>query len=98
MLVRQFPHTAPLLCFYVSAITPAERPFQSVTLRVFKDNEKLLEAEAPPEQLASAQKTEAGDAISGDKWYALTLNCTPIILCSMARASFESGYKPSRRN
>lgn len=56
LLAPQFPYTVPKLCLYISVLTPAEKPFQRLKLRVFKDEESLLEAEGPKELTAVPER------------------------------------------
>jgi hypothetical protein len=51
MLVNVFPVIFPKLCMQVRACTPATRPFQQLVIRVFKDDQVILEVPTSPESL-----------------------------------------------
>lgn len=54
MYVNKFPATLPKLALSVIVITPADKPFLSMTLRVFKDSEILQEIMLDDEQIKEA--------------------------------------------
>lgn len=54
MYVRAFPITLARLCIVVKVVTPVELPFESLGLRVLKDDEILQEVTVGDEDLASA--------------------------------------------
>jgi len=51
LLVPEFPVTLPKLCLFVKILTPAEKPFRSLDLRVLKDAETIQEITLGEEQL-----------------------------------------------
>lgn len=52
LLVPAFPVTLPKLCLVIKVLTPAEKPFARLTLRVLKDNEVLIEGNLDETQLS----------------------------------------------
>ncbi len=53
LLVPAFPVALPKLCLFVNIVTPAEKPFRSLGLRVLKDGETMREIASDEEQLAA---------------------------------------------
>jgi hypothetical protein len=51
MLVAEFPVTLPKLCAHVRLITPAEQPFKDVKFIILRDDDVLLEAEMPTQEV-----------------------------------------------
>jgi len=52
LLVPSFPITLPKLCLSIKIITPAERPFLKVAIRILKDDEVMAEAALDDAMLA----------------------------------------------
>jgi hypothetical protein len=52
MLVQGFPYVAPKLCVAVWAITPPEKPFKALTLRLLFGDNVLVEHSLPIEYAA----------------------------------------------
>lgn len=70
LFVPEVPITIPKLCIFLSVVTPASNPFQSLTVRVLKDEEVLLEAKIPEESLSQSLKDQPAEIASipaGDK-------------------------------
>ena len=51
LYVPEIPIILPKLCFWISAHTTAGDPFKSLTFRVLKDTETILEAVVPKEDV-----------------------------------------------
>lgn len=51
MLVQSFPINLPSLSVVITCVTPADRPFQKLKIRVLKDDEELITEEVPVEAL-----------------------------------------------
>jgi len=54
LFVTSFPITLPKLCLSVQVVTPGEKPMDSLTLRVLKDEEVLQEIVVDEAQLSAA--------------------------------------------
>ena len=65
LFVPTFPITLPKLCLAMSAVTPADKPFQKLSFRVLKDEELLAEGMLDEEQLANV--VDATDDIPEDE-------------------------------
>ena len=62
LLVPVLPVVLPKLCVAVSVVTPIDRPFQQLTLRLFKNEEILNEMEVPGETLEVPLSSSVKDA------------------------------------
>ncbi len=51
MYVASYPTTLPKLCISIRAVTPADTPFEKVVMRIYRDEELLLEVPADPDRL-----------------------------------------------
>ena len=59
LLVPTMPAVLPKLCIYVSAWTPKNKPFKTLTLRVVQDDDKeLARIEIPPDGLAESAQIQ----------------------------------------
>lgn len=54
LLVPAFPAVLPKLCLIVHVVTPADRPFQQLKIRVQMDEASVAEGELSPEDLRLA--------------------------------------------
>lgn len=52
IVLDAFPAAIPRLCFVMKARTPADRPFESLTFVVRRDDEVIIHAEIKSDQLA----------------------------------------------
>ena len=55
LFVPELPIALPKLCIVVSLVTPIDKPFKELTIRVTKDDETLIEAPITGEQLNDPQ-------------------------------------------
>ena len=53
IVVGGFPSVVPRLCFVMKARTPIGQPFQHLKFLVWRDDEVIVEAEVPEENLAA---------------------------------------------
>lgn len=56
LVVQSAPVTLPKLCIFASIITPKERPFKSLMLRVVQDDVELARIDLPEEGLAGTSQ------------------------------------------
>lgn len=54
LFVPSFPVIVPKLCIAIIAVTPAKEPFKKFTIKILKDDEKILEQEMNSEQLTQS--------------------------------------------
>jgi hypothetical protein len=77
LYVPTFPFTLPKLCCFVNVRTPAEQPFEQLTIRVVRGDETLSELVANPEKLGPGD-----DSPEWARW----LTMTGILVISPFRA------------
>ena len=65
LLIPSVPVVVPKLCVAIFAVTSANNPFKRFSLRILKNDEKLLEQEISSEQLKPP--TDTGGSISNDE-------------------------------
>lgn len=58
MYVPSFPALLPKLCIAVWAVTPTDRPFKSLKLRLLAGEDQLVEQVIPPEALENIRADE----------------------------------------
>lgn len=51
LLVPSVPVIVPKLCVAITAVTPAKESFKKFSIRILKNDEKLIEQEISPDQL-----------------------------------------------
>ena len=51
MIVPSFPTTLPSFCIALTILTPLERPFEKMRIRIMKNDEELLLRDLPVEQM-----------------------------------------------
>ncbi|GIK35881.1 MAG: hypothetical protein AMXMBFR45_01750 [Gammaproteobacteria bacterium] len=59
IVLDAFPALLPRLCFVMKARTPGDRPFESLTFVVKRDDEVIIQTELHSEQLAAIAREEA---------------------------------------
>lgn len=97
LFVPTFPATLSKLCLAMNVLTPAERPFAKLTVRLLKDEDVLVEGTLDDAQLSAAVDLPADDAIAKDRILALQsiIVFSPFILegpCTLrVRAETEEG-------
>ena len=57
LIVPSLPVTLPKLCLSVKVVTPADKPLESLTLRILKNEEVLQEIFVEEEQLNTASES-----------------------------------------
>ena len=57
LIVPSLPVTLPKLCLSVKVVTPADKPLESLTLRILKNEEVLQEISVEEEQLNTASES-----------------------------------------
>lgn len=63
MFVASFPVILPKFCLAASLVTPVDRPFRQLTLRVLKDSEVLVEGSLEESELSRfTESAEEGSA------------------------------------
>ncbi len=79
LLVQSFPAMLPKLCVFASIVTPKERPFKSLALRVVLDNDhELARMEFPEAGLADAAKNN--DVTSTRKTFNAAIAFAPFVI------------------
>jgi hypothetical protein len=63
LFVPTFPATLPKLCLAMNVLTPADRPFAKLTVRLLKDEEVLFEGTLDDAQLSAAVDLPTDDAM-----------------------------------
>jgi hypothetical protein len=97
LFVPTFPATLSKLCLAMNVLTPADRPFAKLTVRLLKDEEVLVEGTLDDAQLSAAVDVPADDVMAKDRILALqsVIVFSPFVLegpCTLrVRAATEEG-------
>lgn len=97
LFVQTFPATLSKLCLAMNVLTPADRPFAKLTVRLLKDEDVLVEGIWDDGQLSAAVELSTDDAIAKDRILALPsiIVLSPFVLegpCTLrVRAETEEG-------
>jgi len=97
LFVPTFPATLSKLCLAMNVLTPADRPFAKLTVRLLKDEEVLVEGTLDDAQLSAAVGVPADDVMAKDGVLALqsVIVFSPFVLegpCILrVRAATEEG-------
>lgn len=97
LIVPTFPATLSKLCLAMNVLTPADRPFAKLTVRLFKDQDVLVEGTLNDAQLSAAVDVPTDDAVAKDRILALQsiIVFSPFVLegpCALrVRAETEEG-------
>ncbi|RDE49304.1 MAG: hypothetical protein DVS81_17350 [Candidatus Accumulibacter meliphilus] len=97
LFVPTFPATLSKLCVAMNVLTPADRPFAKLTVRLLKDEDVLIEGTLDDVQLSAAVDVPEDDAMTKDGILALqsVIVFSPFVLegpCTLrVRAETEEG-------
>jgi hypothetical protein len=97
LFVPTFPATLSKLCLAMNVLTPADRPFAKLTVRLLKDEDVLVEGTLDDAQLSAAVDLPTDDAMAKDRILALQsiIVFSPFVLegpCTLrVRAETEEG-------
>jgi len=97
LFVPTFPATLSKLCLAMNVLTPADRPFAKLTVRLLKDEDVLVEGTLDDAQLSAAVDLPTEDAMAKDRILALQsiIVFSPFVLegpCTLrVRAETEEG-------
>lgn len=99
LLIHELPVVLPKLCIVVNLVTPLRNPFKKLTVKVFRDDEILIEAPVTGEQLNEPQSSiiENGDKENPNRRIGINFNfvLSPFVIekeCTLrVRADTESG-------
>ncbi len=97
LFVPTFPATLSKLCVAMTVLTPADRPFAKLTVRLLKDEDVLVEGTLDDAQLSAAVDLPTEDAMAKDRILALQsiIVFSPFVLegpCTLrVRAETEEG-------
>jgi hypothetical protein len=64
LLVPAFPITVPKLCAHVKVLTPIDRPFEKLALRLLRDDVQLIELNIDEAGIRQAE----GEKVPGARW------------------------------
>ncbi|NMQ06322.1 hypothetical protein E4Q08_14205 [Candidatus Accumulibacter phosphatis] len=97
LFVPIFPATLSKLCLAMNVLTPADKPFAKLTVRLLKDEDVLVEGTLDDAQLSAAVDLPTDDAMAKDRILALQsiIVFSPFVLegpCTLrVRAETEEG-------
>jgi hypothetical protein len=97
LFVPTFPATLSKLCLAMNVLTPADRPFAKLTVRLLKDEDVLVEGTLDDAQLSAAVDVPTDDVMAKDRILALQsiIVFSPFVLegpCTLrVRAETEEG-------
>jgi hypothetical protein len=97
LFVPTFPATLSKLCLAMNVLTPADRPFAKLTVRLLKDEGVLVEGTLDDSQLSAAVDVPAEGVMAKDRVLALqsVIVFSPFVLegpCTLrVRAETEEG-------
>jgi hypothetical protein len=97
LFVPTFPATLSKFCLAMNVLTPADRPFATLAVRLLKDEDVLVEGTLDDAQLSAAVNVPADDVMAKDRILALQsiIVFSPFVLegpCTLrVRAETEEG-------
>jgi len=87
LIVTEFPATLPKLCIIISVITPANKPFEELCIRVFLESEIVGQIEFDGDQLSEMLSSidNNNEAEDGALHMRAVLTISPLVISASSK-------------
>jgi hypothetical protein len=89
MVLQKFPAVLPKLCAYITAITPKNTPFETLTFRATLNGEPLAEIAVLPEQLQPEAHAPSANPEASRLMTNVVMAFTPLVVTKTCAMKIE---------